>query len=156
MIDLFESGREGLGANVIRGGFRGGDKFLRGFGRCGNGRNFRKSGGAGSACRRRLGRKLHTPEVGHVFGEIEFDVAIHRAECAFAKNLADNFALGLLVGEENELAKSDGGGQTNDGAVFENKHSGCFFGEEIALAGNVGRTSASGDDGDFESDGIGA
>jgi len=156
MIDLFESGRGGLGANVIGGGFRGGDKFLGGFGRCGNGGNFRKSGDAGSAWRRRLGRKLYTPKVGHVFCKIELDVTIHRAEGAFAENLADNFALGLLVGEEHELAKSDGGGQSNDGAVFENKHGGCFFGEEIALAGNVGRTRASGDDRNFEGDGIGA
>jgi hypothetical protein len=156
MIDFFESGRNGLGANVIGGGFRGGDKFLSGFDCGGNLGNFGKCGGAGSAYRRRLGRKLDTPEVGHVFCKIELDVTIHQTEGAFAENLANNFALGLLVGEENELAKSDGGGQTNDGAVFENKHSGCFFGEEIALAGNVGRTSASGDDGDFESDGIGA
>jgi hypothetical protein len=154
MIDFFESGSGGLGADVIGGGFRRGDKFLCGFGWGGNWRDFGQSRGVGSACGGRLGRKFHTPEVGHIFREIQFDVAVHRAEGAFAENLADNFAFGLLIGEENQLAKSDSGGQANDGSVFEDQHGGCFFGEEIALAGNVGRTSASGDDGDFESDRI--
>jgi hypothetical protein len=80
-------------------------------------------------------RKLNAPKIGSGFGEFEFDVKARGRIGALARDLRDDFAARLLIGEEDQLAGSDGNGEANDAAVGEDQRGGGVFFEEFAFAG---------------------
>lgn len=103
---------------------------------------------------RRFG-KFDAPEVGRGLAEFQFDIAAGRAVNAFASDLGDDFALGVLVGEKKKLAGNNGGGEADDSAVFKDEDRGGVFGKKFAVAGIVGRARPSDNDARFVRDGVG-
>lgn len=142
-IDFVGAGSGRGGAGIVGGGLGG----LHEFGYFGVGR-------IGRGGLRRFG-KFDAPEVGRGLGEFKFDVAASRAVNAFAGDLGDDFALGVLIGEKKKLARNDGGGETNDCAVFKNEDGVGVFGKKFAVAGIVGRARPSDNDARFVRDGVG-
>jgi hypothetical protein len=130
-------------AGIVGGGLGG----LHEFGDFGMGR-------IGRGGLRRFG-KFDAPEGGTGLGEFKFDVAASRAVNAFAGDLGDDFALGVLVGEKEKLAGNDGGGEADDSAVFKNEDRGGVFRKKFAVAGIVGRARPSDNDARFMRDGVG-
>jgi len=113
---------------------------------CGRLRQVRRSG-----CK--SFRKCRAPEVGGRFGEFELDVITRSGIVAPARDLGDDFALGLLIGEEEKLTALDGNGKANHAAVGKNQRGGSGFGEEFALAGVLSGARTGGHDRCFVSDG---
>jgi len=141
--DFGFGGGRGAGAEVVRGGIVGLQEFeldgRRVLWACGN--------DCGSVW------EFDAPETGGGLGKFQFDVIASGRIGAFACDLGDDFALGLLVGEEEKLAGRERGGKTNDSAVWEDERGGGGLFEEFALAGVFFGTRAGGDYWRFVDDG---
>jgi len=153
-VHFFGGRGGGVGAEVVGGVFGG----LEEFGGSGSERGFGdlrlSRAGSGIGLRRSL-RKRDAPEVGGGFGELEFDVKAGGWIVAAAGDLSNDFAAGLRIGEEEKLARSSCGGETNDAAIRKDQRGRGVFFEEFALAGIVG-ASASGEHGGFVGNGAAA
>jgi hypothetical protein len=120
----FGRGLDGL-TDVVRGGFGGLQEF-----------EFDR-GGLLRACRKgcRILWEFNAPKTGGGLCKLQLDVITSGGVGALASDLSDDFALGLPVGEEEELTGCKRGGETDDAAVWKDEGSGSGFLEEFTLAG---------------------
>ena len=80
-----------------------------------------------------IGRETHTPETDGRLSEFKFNISGHAAIVLRFNNLTDDFLLGLVIGEEDELAGREGGSKTDDRAVDEYQNGLSAFGKRLAL-----------------------
>jgi hypothetical protein len=93
----------------------------------------RRRGRRGRRGHQTFTRKAHPPKTDYRLGEFEFHVAADAAIVFGFHNLADDFFFGLVVGKKEQLSRSDGGLQTDDGAIGENQDGFGGFGKRLAL-----------------------
>lgn len=111
--------------------------------------------GRSRSWRNRRAGHTEAPEARSGFGEFQFDVVAGGATGLGFDDLRDNFLLGFLVGEKNQLTGSQWRGNANDSAMSEDENGLGGFGERFALVRTFDGAGTIDGDGNLEGHGLG-
>ncbi len=109
---------------------------------------------SGDRRREAVAGKTHAPKTEDGFGKFKFHVAADAAIVFGFDDLADDFFFGLFVGEKEQLSRSDGGLQADDGAVAEDEDGFGGLGEGFTLIAAFHGARAVDGDTHFEGHGL--